>query len=108
MKEDFTINYYDYDLPKSFIAQTPIEKRTHSKLMILDKKTGKIKHTKFYKIINYLNPHDVLVLNNTKVIPARLYGYKENTQAKIEILLLKNIIGNKWEVIARNARRLKV
>ncbi len=108
MEKHLDINYYNYNLDKKYIAQTPIEKRTHSKLLVLNKENGKIKHTRFYNIINYLNPGDVLVLNDTKVIPARLYGVKEKTDAKVEVLLLKNIKNNTWEALIRNSRRLNI
>ncbi len=108
MEKTLDINYYNYELDKKYIAQTPIEKRSHSKLLILNKETGKIKHTKFYHIINYLNPGDVLVLNNTKVIPARIYGKKETTGANLEVLLLENIKNNKWDALVKNSRRLDI
>ena len=81
---------FDYELPEELIAQTPLEKRDNSKLMILDKTTGNITHEKFSNIINYLNKDDVLVLNDTKVMPARIIGEKTDTKAAIELLLLKN------------------
>ena len=81
---------FDYYLPEELIAQTPLAKRDDSRLMILDRKTGEIKHEIFHNIINYLDKGDVLVLNDTKVMPARLIGEKEDTKAVIEILLLKN------------------
>ena len=99
---------FDYYLPEELIAQTPIEKRDNSKLMILDKKTGAIKHEVFHNIINYLDENDVLVLNDTKVIPARIIGEKTDTKAVIELLLLKNIKEDKWEVLAKPAKRVKV
>ncbi len=108
MEKYLDINYYNYELDKKYIAQTPTLKRSHSKLLILNKETGKIKHTKFYHIINYLNPGDVLVLNNTKVIPARIYGKKETTGANLEILLLENIKDNKWDALVKNSRRLNI
>ena len=80
---------FDYDLPEELIAQDPLEDRSSSRLMVLDKKTGDIKHKIFRDVVDYLQPGDCLVLNNTKVIPARLFGVKEGTEAKIEILLLK-------------------
>ena len=83
------VKYFDYDLPQELIAQTPLEKRSNSKLMVLDRKTGEIEHKYFYDIIDYLNENDVLVLNNTKVMPSRIYGEKVDTKAKIEFLLLK-------------------
>lgn len=99
---------YDYDLPEELIAQTPILKRDESKLLILNKETGAKEHTIFKNIIDYLNPGDVLVLNDTKVIPARLIGSKENTNAVIELLLLKDLGSDIWECLSRPAKRLKV
>lgn len=99
---------FDYYLPEKLIAQTPLEKRDASRLMVLDKKTGKIEHKHFYDIINYLEEGDTLVLNDTKVFPARLIGEKEETKAVIEILLLKNIAGDDWECLVKPARRIKV
>ena len=98
---------FDYYLPENLIAQTPLEKRDESRMMVLDRHTGAIEHKHFYDIIDYLNKGDVLVLNNTKVIPARLFGVKENTEAYIEILLLKNIKDNTWECLAKPAKRVK-
>ena len=99
---------FDYDLPEELIAQTPLEKRDASRLLVLDKKSGELEHRHFYDIIDYLEEGDTLVLNNTKVLPARLIGEKEETKAIIEILLLKNIVGDTWECLAKPARRIKV
>lgn len=96
---------FNYYLPEELIAQTPIEKRDESRLMLLDKNTGEIKHTVFKDIINYLKPGDCLVRNNTKVIPARLYGKKE-TGANVEFVLLKNIQGDIWEAMVRPGNKL--
>ena len=98
---------FDYYLPEELIAQTPIEKRDDSRLMILDKETGEIEHRHFKDIIDYLNPGDVLVLNDTKVIPARLIGTKEATGAVIELLLLKDTGNDIWECLSKPAKRLK-
>ena len=98
---------FDYELPEELIAQTPISKRDTSRLMILDKKTGEITHKHFHDIIHELNKGDVLVLNDTKVIPARLIGTKEETGAVIELLLLKDLGENIWECLSRPAKRLK-
>lgn len=98
---------FDYYLPEDLIAQTPLVKRDESRLLVLDKETGKIEHKKFYDITDYLTPGDTLVLNDTKVLPARLIGTKEETGAVIEILLLKNIEGDKWECLTKPARRIK-
>lgn len=99
---------FNYELPEELIAQTPLEKRDASRLLVLDKETGKIEHQHFTDIINYLEPGDTLVLNDTKVLPARLIGEKEDTHAVIEILLLKNIAGDEWECLVKPARRIKV
>ena len=98
---------FDYDLPKELIAQTPIEKRDESRLMVLDRSKQTIEHRKFKDIVEYLKPGDVLVRNNTKVIPARLYGRKE-TGAHVEFLLLNNIEGDIWECIVRPGNKLHV
>lgn len=103
MKTD-DFNYY---LPEELIAQKPIEKRDHSKLLVLDKKNGEIIHERFDNIINYLNKGDVLVINNTKVIPARLIGIKEETGAVIEVLMLKNLNDDIWECLCKPAKRVK-
>lgn len=102
------IEEFDYDLPKELIAQTPLEDRSSSRLLVLNKNNGKIKHEHFYNIVNYLKKGDVLVLNDTKVIPARLIGVKEETGAVIELLLLKDIGNDTWECLSRPAKRLKV
>ena len=99
---------FDYYLPEELIAQTPLAKRDNSKLMILNRKNGEIKHEVFHNIVNFLNKGDVLVLNDTKVMPARLIGEKEDTKAVIEVLLLKNIKDNTWEVLVKPAKRIKV
>ena len=98
---------FDYELPEELIAQTPIEKRDESRLLVLDKENGNIEHKKFYNIIDYLEEGDTLVLNDTKVLPARLIGVKEETNAVIEVLLLKNIKDNEWECLVKPARRIK-
>ena len=97
---------FDYYLDESLIAQTPLEKRDESRLMLVDKKSGFYKHEKFYNIINYLHKGDVLVLNNTRVIPARIIGKKESTGAVIELLLLKDLISS-WECLVKPSRRIK-
>lgn len=99
---------FDYELPEELIAQTPLKNRSDSKLLVLDKNTGDIEHKIFKDIIDYLNPGDTLVLNDTKVIPARLIGEKEETKAVIEILLLKELGEDVWECLARPGKRLKV
>ena len=101
------VSDFNYELPEELIAQTPIEKRDESRLMVLDRQKQTIEHKKFKDIINYLEPGDVLVRNNTKVIPARLYGKKE-TGANVEFLLLNNIEGDIWECIVRPGNKLHV
>lgn len=98
---------FDYDLPEELIAQNPLEDRSSSRLMVLDKKTGEVSHHIFKEIIKYLRPGDCLVLNNTKVIPARLYGVKEGTMAKIEILLLKRKQNDVWETLVKPGKKAK-
>ena len=90
---------FNYDLPEELIAQTPIEKRDHSRLMVLDRKTGEISHEHFFDIKKHLRAGDCLVINDTRVLPARLYGIKEGGGARVEVLLLKNIEGDDWECI---------
>ena len=99
---------FDYYLPENLIAQTPINKRDESKLMVLNKETGTIEHRHFADIIDYLTPNDVLVLNDTKVMPARLIGQKEDTNGHIELLLLKNTKNNIYECLCKPAKRVKV
>ena len=99
---------FDFYLPEELIAQYPLEKRDYSRLMVLDKATGEIEHKHFYNVIDYLNSGDTLVLNNTRVMPARLIGEKTETGGKIEFLLLKRIEGNKWECLAKPGKRAKI
>ncbi len=102
------IKDFYYDLPPELIAQTPLKDRTASRLMVLNRKTGEISHKHFYDISEYLNPGDCLVLNNTRVIPARLYGVKEGSGGKIEFLLLKRLGIDLWEVILKPGKKAKV
>ncbi len=102
------VEEFDYYLPEELIAQTPLKKRDSSRLMVLDKNTGEIEHKHFFDIIDYLNKGDTLVLNDTKVLPARLIGEKVSTKAVIEVLLLKNIEGDTWETLVKPARRIHV
>ena len=101
------VSDFNYNLPQELIAQVPIKNRDESRLMVLDKKNKTIEHKIFKDIINYLKPGDCLVRNNTKVIPARLYGIKEDTGINVEFLLLNRIEGDYWEVMVRPGRRLK-
>lgn len=99
---------FNFYLPEELIAQHPLEKRDYSRLMVLDKATGEIEHRHFYDVLEYLNKGDTLVLNNTRVMPARLIGEKEGTGGKIEFLLLKRIEGDKWECLAKPGKKAKV
>lgn len=99
---------FDFNLPEKLIAQTPLEKRDESRLMIVDREKGILEHTQFFNIIKYLNAGDVLVRNNTKVIPARLFGSKALTNAAVEVLLLKNIKDDIWECLVGNSRTIKI
>lgn len=101
-----TSDFY-FELPKELIAQDPLEERTSSRLLVLNKNTGEIKHQVFRDIIDYLNPGDCLVLNNTKVLPARLLGVKQDTGAAVEILLLKRREGNVWETLAKPGKKVR-
>lgn len=102
------INDFDYELPKELIAQTPSETRDGCRLMVVHRKDGSVEHRHFYDILEYLKPDDCLVLNNSKVLPARLFGVKEGTGAKIEFLLIKRIEGDLWETMVRPGKRLKI
>ncbi len=99
---------FNYDLPEELIAQTPLKDRTSSRLLVMDRKTGELEHKHFTDLLDYLEPTDVLVLNNTKVIPARLIGLKEETNATIELLLLKDLGNDTWECLSRPFKRLHV
>lgn len=98
---------YDYDLPEELIGQDPLEDRSSSRLMVLDRQTGDVEHRHFTDILEYLHPGDCLVINNTKVIPARLFGVKEDTQAKIEVLLLKRKENDIWETLVKPGKKAK-
>lgn len=100
------VSDFNYNLPKELIAQVPIKDRDQSRLMVLDRKNKTIEHKIFKDIIDYLEPGDCLVRNNTKVIPARLYGVKEETGANVEFLLLKRVDGDIWEVMVKPGRKL--
>ncbi len=102
------LSEFDYHLPEELIAQTPLEKRDTSRLMVLDRKTETIEDKHFYDILDYLHEGDILVRNNTKVIPARLYGIKEETNGHVEVLLLKDLGQDTWECLVGNARIVKL
>ena len=101
------IEEFDYHLPEELIAQKPAEKRDASRLLVVHRDTGETEHRHFYDILEYLNPGDCLVLNNSKVLPARLFGTKEKTGAKVEFLLIKRIEGDIWETMVKPGKRLK-
>lgn len=101
-----TSDFY-YDLPKELIAQTPVEPRDSSRLMLLDRNTGEIDHKHFYDIIDSLNPGDLLVANDSRVLPARIYGIKDETGARVEFLLLRQITGNRWEALCKPGKKAK-
>lgn len=102
------VSEFDFYLPEELIAQHPKEKRDESRLMVVDKKDGEIKHKVFKDIIDYINPGDCLILNNTRVLPARLIGEKENTGGKMEFLLLKRLESNLWETLVKPGKRAKI
>ncbi|TDF97662.1 tRNA preQ1(34) S-adenosylmethionine ribosyltransferase-isomerase QueA [Paenibacillus piri] len=101
------LEWFDYELPESLIAQTPLKDRTSSRLMTLSKADGSVGHRQFEDLIDYLEAGDVLVLNDTRVLPARLFGVKADTGAKAEVLLLKQLDGDRWEALVRPGKRLK-
>ena len=102
LKSDF-----NYELPEELIAQTPVEPRDSSRLMAIDRSTGEISHRHFYDIADYLNPGDLLVMNDSKVFPARIYGVKRGTGAHVEFLLLKRLSLTEWETLVHPGKRLK-
>ena len=101
-----TSDFY-YNLPKELIAQTPVEPRDHSRMLVLDKNSGKLTHKHFYDVIDYLNEGDCLIANDSRVIPARIYGTKSDTGAHVEFLLLKQVSGNRWETLCKPGKKAK-
>lgn len=99
---------FDYNLPEELIAQVPLKDRASSRLMVIDKNTGKVEHKRFEEILEYLNKGDTLVLNDTKVIPARIFGNRENIEESIEVLLVKELGNDLWEVLARPGKKLQI
>ncbi len=99
---------FDYELPEELIATHPVKKRDHSKLMVIDKTTRKFKHKHFYDIIDYLKKGELLVLNSTKVYPARLHAIKDRTDARVELFLLRELSDNLWEVMVKPARKVRI
>ena len=102
------LSEFDYDLPESFIAQTPCEPRDHSKLLVLNSQSGEIEHRIFYQLKEYLQPGDTLIFNDTKVIPARLIGTKAGTGAKIEVFLLSRKNGDEWEALVKPGKKARI
>ncbi len=102
-----TSDFY-YDLPEELIAQTPIEPRDHSRLLVMDRKTGELTHRHFYDILDYLREGDCLILNDSRVLPARIFGTKDDTGAVVEFLLLKNTEGKRWECLTKPGKKAKV
>jgi S-adenosylmethionine:tRNA ribosyltransferase-isomerase len=107
LQKNMDVKDYFYELPEELIAQDPLEDRSGSRLMVLDKTTGEVEHRHFYEVVEYLRPGDCLVINNTKVIPARLFGVKEGTLAKIELLLLKRRENDIWETLVKPGKKAK-
>lgn len=107
-RDKMKVDLFDFNLPEELIAQTPLKDRTSSRLMVLDKETGAVRHDVFKHIVEYLQPGDALVLNDTRVLPARLFGMKEETGAKLEVLLLKQLENDQWETLVKPAKRVKV
>ncbi len=101
-----TSDFY-YDLPKELIAQTPVEPRDSSRLLVLDRNTGKVTHKHFYDIIDFLNKGDLIVANDSRVLPARIYGVKDETGARVEFLLLRQISGNRWETLCKPGKKAR-
>lgn len=107
-EEHLTTEDFDYDLPEELIAQTPLEHRDQSRMLVLDSKTGEYQDDYFYNVIDRLNPGDALVMNDSRVLPARIYGVKPDTGGHLEVLLLNNIKGDQWETLVKPAKRAKV
>lgn len=99
---------YFYELPEELIAQTPVEPRDHSSMLVLDRETGKTQHKHFYDVLDYLKPGDCLILNDSRVLPARIFGTKKDTGAHVEFLLLKCVGNNRWETLVKPGRKAKV
>ena len=107
-KKKYKLGDFNYSLPKKFIAQYPETRRDYSKLMVVHKDSGEIEHRKFYNIVDYMRKNDLLVINNTKVFPARLFATKDRTDAKVEVFLLRELSEDLWEVMVRPARKVRI
>ena len=101
-----TSDFY-YELPKELIAQTPVEPRDSSRLLVLDRRDGSVEHRHFYDIIDYLHEGDLIVANDSRVLPARIFGVKDETGARVEFLLLKQISGNRWETLCKPGKKAR-
>ncbi|HKM00750.1 MAG TPA: tRNA preQ1(34) S-adenosylmethionine ribosyltransferase-isomerase QueA [Sedimentibacter sp.] len=108
MTDKFKTSDFAYELPERLIAQTPIMERDHSRLLVLDKATGHISHKHFYDVVEYLNEGDCLVINDTKVLPARLFGLKKGTESLVEFLLLKRVDNKRWETLVKPGKKAKI
>ena len=107
-KKKYKLGDFNYQLPKAFIAQHPESRRDYAKLMVVHRDSGEIEHKKFYNITDYMRKNDLLVLNNTKVFPARLFATKDRTEAKVEVFLLRELSNDLWEVMVRPARKVRI
>ena len=107
-KKKYKLGDFNYRLPKKFIAQHPEPRRDHAKLMVIHRDTGKIEHRKFLNITDYMRKNDLLILNNTKVFPARLFATKDKTEAKVEVFLLRELANDLWEVMVKPARKVRI
>ena len=107
-KKKYKLADFDYPLPEKYIAQYPAKRRDLSKLMVVDRETGDIEHRTFSNIVEYFRKNDLIVLNNTKVFPARLYASKDKTEAKVEVFLLRELENELWEVMVRPARKVRI
>ena len=107
-KKKYKLGDFDYVLPKKSISQYPEKKRDYSKLMVVHRETGKIEHKKFIDIIDHMRKNDLLILNNTKVFPARLFATKDRTDARVEVFLLRELANDLWEVMVRPARKVRI
>ena len=107
-KKKYKLGDFNYKLPKSNIAQFPEKRRDHSKLMVVNRESGEIEHKRFYNIVDYMRKNDLLILNNTRVFPARLFATKDRTDAKVEVFLLRELSADLWEVMVRPARKVRI
>ena len=107
-KKKYKLGDFNYQLPKSFIAQNPHQRRDYSKLMVVNKQSGEIEHKKFFNITDHMRKNDLLILNNTKVFPARLFATKDRTDAKVEVFLLRELSNDLWEVMVKPARKVRI